>query len=622
MSQRRLVYFLIWLFFAAVLSLSLSLLAITIAITTAGLICVVFTKKPGLAYLLLGTVTPLIPLFGSGTLLIPAFALVSISVDRDTTTASARSIFYPWIGLLLGWVVLEIVWPLDVGYAEWFATFHSSQEIRNALRISPPHILPTMQAFMRMVVLVTLFWRLCTNELFRSQFAHGIAFGLVVALPISCLQILGHFPTIFINNTHFWITLDRAVGTFSDPNSFGVFIGLALIVLVQRIVGARRGPPTIGWVGVVLGWLLLTPYAGSRTFFLALVIWSLLLLWVFKRRWLMRVGCGGCVALLVWNVFIMIAPEAFNGLIAILPSGGRRLANALDLAMLGDTFASRLIFWRLSIAAWWEAPLTGIGFHRFPLVVTAIADRIGIPLAGWSDNPNSFYLGVFAELGVLGGVILAGTAMQFRVRRNVGSPKNLLAYGAIVLFILLLIGPHTDFDEVALLAALFLAEFVVVRERLTGISLPGKLCAVAALGVFTVLAVYHLHSARGLYPAEIDSEGKLFQWSSKEAYLSLPCDSPAIPRTIPEANRVAQISLRVIHPDLHTHPVTMTLQTHAENQSRTMTDTTWQIFTFECRSHPHIPIMVRVSRTMIPAQLGWGADYRILGAQLRYTALE
>ena len=123
----------------------------------------------------------------------------------------------------------------------------------------------------------------------RSSFENGLLIGLIPAAIISGIQIFALGLITLPNQSPYWTSLGRFTGTFTDPNAFGLFIALALPFFF--IKSKDRGVlANLSRVYLVI-WPVFALYSGSRTFFLALAGYLVVLLYQRSRSvfWVMAI---------------------------------------------------------------------------------------------------------------------------------------------------------------------------------------------------------------------------------------------------------------------------------------------------------------------------------------------
>jgi hypothetical protein len=222
---------------------------------------------------------------------------------------------------------------------------------------------------------------------------------------------------------------------------------------------------------------------------------------------------AGVAAIAITTVVDIRTPLlAAVGASSALPEGVKRMISAMSLARFEETFASRSVFVTLSRSIIDREPLFGVGANAFASYVPLVGASIP-SLKGWVDNSNNFYLGIVAELGLIG---LSGFIMTVLSRRR--SAENSIMSGVILgaVGIMLLTGPHTDFVEVLLPIALLIGMTTTVRRSLgytqtyaAGLFLLGGLLAGA-------------HHERGVY-AWHAHDGAVRRWLSPDATIQVLC---------------------------------------------------------------------------------------------------
>ncbi len=179
------------------------------------------------------------------------------------------------------------------------------------------------------------------NVLCVAGVLHGL-YGLVQ---------LGHFLGVF---GRIWVVLDdlyaaqhslswfyypRTTGWLVDPNAYGVFCALLMVLAITMYLTGRVREWRCRW------WLILgaagfgLTFSASRTALLGLAgaVWVLMVLVFFQRRTAMRLVAGmavaaiaGCVALaLLWPVLPLPLQERFTNFAGVFSQGVQADRNAL-----------------------------------------------------------------------------------------------------------------------------------------------------------------------------------------------------------------------------------------------------------------------------------------------------
>ncbi|MBN8548902.1 MAG: O-antigen ligase family protein [Deltaproteobacteria bacterium] len=559
--------------------------------------------------LLLGLATPLLPILGSELLLLVVLLFLLLQALRG-------EVIWPrWANPILlvfaAWTIAELCWGFDRATWEmvWNGTIGSSdggfENLWLVFVSSPPFAWTVALCFLRFLAIAALASFFNRYEHERERFLSGLELGLAGSAVLTTALIA--FPGSWIapNQSDFWTSLSRVSGTFSDPNAFGIFIVLVLPLLAwraQQSQGIRRAC----LLALSAVWVILGAFSGSRSFFLGLGIYLVLLaLRAGKRTTLVMLFAAG-FGVLVLNVAAGLAPQEFNTLVAQAPEGARRVLRALLIAHSAETFFSRFAFWSIGWRMWLDNIFFGLGFEHFRLHVPEYSRSLGFAIGAWTDNSNNFYLGLLAETGLLGALAFLMTLSALHWKE---SPPNRFAKSALLaLAVLLLFGPHIAFTEVAILCALLLALGCDFQPRSWSRS-------TYVLAAFLVAAILYRSSMlpRGFYAWE--QEGAHAQrWTARQANDVLSCNSSG----------KATLSVRALTPNLETSPVHLHLRAGEINREVELRDFAWQEIQLECPAFEtqssqrlELRYQLEVDRVWVPARVAGGADARILGVQVR-----
>lgn len=526
-----------------------------------------------------GILTPLLPSLGPGILLLAGFLYLSLRARWLTHNRPLWA--WPFLALLATWVAVEFYWE--------------------------PQPAAALLSACRYALVGMLFALFSTEESEREKYLHGLEIGAAVAAVITALLLLGDMMPVLPNRNDLWKTLGREPGTFSDPNAFGIFIVLLLPLLWGRARGAR-GMRRAFLILLCAAWIVLGCFSGSRTLGLGLALYALFVFWRMSRKIFVCVLLVSIGLLAALNVIVLSDPTIVERHAGWIPETAERILETSIFTNAPEAFFSRIAFWKIGIALWSDHFLYGVGLQQFSEYVVQYSARLGIPIGLWTDNANNFYIGILAELGVVGALALLLSLAQLRFKEVTSAPVG-CAIG--VLMILLLVGPHIDFDEVAVLVAVLMSINFETKEAPTRgtLLLPAVLVLLALAVVAKSFALQH-----GLYAWELEGQ-KYYRWTWKRAQFILECSK--------RGN--VNFEIRALNPDIAMAPVAVTLRvpqtTHSLTQ--TLTDAEYQRIELRCPtlhgtspSEGTLRVQLSVSRTWSPSAFGMGADRRDLGVQL------
>jgi hypothetical protein len=387
-----------------------------------------------------------------------------------------------------------------------------------------------------------------TAEIFVLGLAAGTLFSIVVLV----LQLLDLHPALSFNRSAFWMLTGRYGATFSDPNAFGV--AAALLVPLFLHFPARRFRGSLRAVGSTL--FLAAMWSGSRTFWLGMGIW---LIW--------RAGSG----LRLCSRRSIVASFVLASILSVLllyprtneflqqqsfSPGISRMVRTLNWQNGGEMFRSRVLFSRIALEVWREQPLAGAGMLRFYQEQDQAAKTLGIELGSWRDNANNYYLQALCEGGLIGllcvaagfGLLWAGLKQDARTGRGV---VPLIRFLSLSLFVLLLTGPHVNFDEIRFLfagllgiAALSAQEPSRKAMRIARYAAASVVVATAAVSLILLAKNVRLNPATGVYAREQAAEGTVV-WTGEDARLML----------CPARWEDPVFSFQALNPDIESHPL-------------------------------------------------------------------
>jgi len=471
--------------------------------------------------LVIGAATPLLAWIG------PSFTLTLSAIYaalllRHRTSLSSLMWASPLLAYLLGSVFMELSLATPFIARIPIDTFARLHDVANALVTTQA---PSWMYLSRVSVFVLLVTALVESNSHRTAYARGAFWGCAAAGFFAALSYLGIFslPT----QTSFWTSLNRIAGTMSDPNALGVMMGLALWLLA--LIAPARAlslPATLSIASpIVAGGLV----AGSRTFIIALGLLVLFKTLRLSRRLAIAVlGLG--IAIVTTISILDTSTTLIQTVISNdgIPETVRRTVSSLSLQRVEESLFSRSVFLAISAEMIESAPFFGVGADRYRGYVGIFAEHLKLPIAGWTDNSNNLYLGIIAELGVVGALAYCLSAYNRRPRERKEAPLARVALLAIA--ILFITGPHTDFPEVLTLVALLVALTTTTKQRPLSVTIRSATLFIA-LGCIAPLlregGTFNWHR-------EIDS---LSRWLSPHARINLPCEPSG-------QERVAKITLQ------------------------------------------------------------------------------
>ncbi len=455
----------------------------------------------------------------------------------------------------------------------------------------------------------------------------GALFGSIVTV----LQKHGGGEFLLRNQSPFWNGIARLSGSFTDPNAQGVYLCCALIFGVvplwreltkDRLQGMSK---VILKFGVLLSVVAVIVYAallgGSRSFFLGVAIWVALTVFTKNQRVLVPTAVVGGVALVVATMWRhVISVQRAELYLAMLPTGARRVFDALSVDRIAETLFSRTVFMHMNWEALREYGVWGIGLGRFRYYSPALAGAAGYDLGGWVDNANNFYLGLATELGILAAVVVLSTARKREITAPLFPGVGVIL---ITVFALLLTGPHVEAPEVGLLYAVILGTLTTPKPPLGSTTeyLYGRFrLGAVTLGVICIGAgVVQLSREFGVYGWEREGHG-MHQWLAPFSRVSKGCGC--------DGN--ASFTLEVAHASKE-DPVSVEVRgAFGDAVQKVFSRPGVQRLTIPCVGHSrldhemhyHYPakgkgtFTIVASRAWSPRDTG-GADPRVFGVRLR-----
>jgi hypothetical protein len=299
----------------------------------------------------------------------------------------------------------------------------------------------------------------------------------------------------------------------TDPNALGVVMALALLMVVFN--GATKQTSQRAVIIASLLFLGAGAVSGSRTFWIGVGVLAMGTAYVRARRLMWALLFAGlvstaAVSLLDHYTHILSAVDQSSA----VPQGLKRILSAMSLSRFEETIATRSVFLTLARAIIDRDPLFGVGANAFASYVPLVGASIP-SLRGWVDNSNNFYLGIVAELGIIGFCAFLMTVLSRRIRVNDGAAYSRVSLCAVG--IMLLTGPHTDFVEVLLPVAFLIG--ASTTERCS----QGYLRSYTSMLFVLAGVIAASHRERGVYGWHDDGT-VIRRWLSPEATVRVSCD--------------------------------------------------------------------------------------------------
>lgn len=468
----------------------------------------------------------------------------------------------------------------DVSIKRWYSPYLYLAAVPIILSwIYPPYIGISIKNVLPLII-CCLFSRICSgqNSKLNIQLLLGFFIGFLIN---SCLVVFWYFGFQLVQSASFWTGQNRFGGLFTDPNAAAIsaFLFLALTSIHSN---KMRIPSFILSILVALA-------AGSRSYFLGVGIWLLLIIGSVKKYSLRSLAAFIFCAWLVLNYVVLESPSLHNFLFSNLPVGLGRVLSSLLIPTMYDYLSNRIIFAQTAFSIFKITPLTGIGIGQFREIFPYFADS---SLGTWTDNSNNFYLGIIAEQGLLGLIFGLGAIISLRIR---GDADKLHKYSLIAFLLLLIVGPHLEFIEVAVLFGILLGN--VVEEK----SEAPNYLAVSALPASLFLLLIIISTERGAFQWERDPNG-LFRWSSQRSVIRVKCN-----------DNLANLTISTQAPE----GIELQLRTSLQAKERFI-NTTPISEIFECEGRDSILITLTCSNTWTPSTLLNNSDNRKLGVMIRY----
>lgn len=541
-------------------------------------------------FFLLGFCIPLLPLAGTATLLVSS--IVFLIIYQKEVALDSEAI--PFLLIISLWTLSYALLPADYdNLLLLLVERFSDSSDWSSFQQSPSLFLKAFAGTVRWILFFLLVHLIMKVEVALKPLMHGVSLGMIGAAVIAVTGILLPINDFFVNLNPVWLSLDRHPGSFTDPNAMGIFSILVIPLLVHEFLDDRRKLNLAAVLAAVVTGIL----SGSRSFYLGAFIYTVWLLRKEKKILFLLF----LLALLVPVVFSFVPTDSLP-FKAYLPDGLNRVLSTLAPETMANSLFSRQAFFSAALAAISRYPLLGSGFARFGEIFPDLARLAEFNTGSWTDNSNNFYLGMLAETGLIGSLALLFFVLTLRPREG----REGAHASAVILLILFMVGPHLDFDEVAVLAA------IVVGSGFVRGSAP---CALrAAVPVLLLLAVgIPIRAAGinyGLYPWESDAAGHPVRWITSRAQIAVKCES----------EKGVSFSVRSVEPEIARLPLKLKITSSTGEEKLLMLDShVPEPVQFSCHrgeGRNSLKLTVHSSRYWIPAKSTGSNDFRRLAVQL------
>ena len=479
-----------------------------------------------IAFFLLGFGCLVLPFFGSRSIILLSI-LVGLLLVILTDPPEEKRIFaltlsdFAFLLLLFGLSVQLVVTFCSMHFTRFGPELLLSEGLAFRLGFIWREIAEQRAIFFNQLVGLTLGFFISRMGR-RSQqisFVRGLAWGSFCAAGICMFQVLGVQPEFFDRRLAFWVMVQRYQGTLTDPNSFGMMVALVIPLLVDLGVRRRR----VWYFLAVAALGIAGLWSGSRSFFLMLGLVTLFSIFTYRKLILLNfsrmrrplIGIG------IFLAAVLVVALRVDS----LPIGVQRLFETFNPSTSEGMLSSRMLYTQLALEVWARTShVFGAGLGMFYHQQELAAAALNIDLKGWHDNANNYYLQILSEGGFVGALLFIGAIFLFVKARTHEVSVNGAVLAAFL--IVLLTGPHVNFNEVMILVCVLLGFSVrLVALAPTRATVMTALIFASTLPLFAGYAalrgVSSFDGSYGLYSEE-GPENDRFRWSYFVGRFPLP----------------------------------------------------------------------------------------------------
>jgi hypothetical protein len=490
-----------------------------------------------------------------------------------------------------------------------------------------------------------LFFLVVFNTVKSRQFMKKILWVLSLSAVLTFIfGLVQNFHSLKLGNSPFFVEMGRINSTFKDPNSFGLVTAALLPIFLGMAIADKK--KRVFWVICIIVALLVFPPIGSRSAMLGLGAGLLLYLFLAliaapltaKRRWT-YVALVVIVFSVASGIFVVTAKDS-NLYLRIR----QNLESVFKPSALNQVVdVGRMEFWRTALELMRQYPFSGVGLGAYIIELPNFTKLRGYA-AGHTDSAENYFLQVASELGLLG--LLVALWLLFEVIRMLHlnrkslsdqEPDRFLFFGLmsalVIVFVNLFFHSYIGAFDVKyfvwLLVGLACRSALNDAKPLENIASSNARFRIVMGIVLVAFAAFQLWNSTqtlslsqttlrfgleqnfGLYSDEVDSEGKGFNWTHREAGISFE-----------NTRRKAVIPLRAAHPGIDKYPVKVTIFrtdpvfNHAEQIDEIeLQSARWYLYEYSPGdlSDARIYLMFQVDRVWQPWEAQGVPDKRWLG---------
>jgi len=423
---------------------------------------------------------------------------------------------------------------------------------------------------------------------------YGVATSIAGIISIFIANKATGYSLLWWQDKEFFLAQARQSLGFSDPNAAGIFLVLCLPILYRFADNHKNIYKKIGLFLMFVPLVYVALQTGSRSFILGIVFYSLVLSFKFRYYLPILLVFAGGVCSLVFYYTINSGLLEVNG----LPTTLQRLAQPIKDGALISAFESRIIFWKLSVEMFLLNPFFGVGLDHFRLHLLPIALQNDYNLGVWNDNANNFYLGILAELGIVGALYLIYCLYPTKLKPANNWTVVASRESVLLLAFLFLFGPHLHFLEVSLLFGLLLAISCHPPRK----PIKPAVLVVPTFVIFLMVSK-NINRDRGWYLWE-KSADRYYRWSSSSSTITLPCQ-------LQNSQNVASLSIQSLRP-AYLGATEIEFNTEGSLSRKSLASGEYFNQEFSC-SDSNIKVDMQISPAWSPSDRDPQADWRSLG---------
>lgn len=372
---------------------------------------------------------------------------------------------------------------------------------------------------------------LYSKEELVSGLQKTISLMLLPLSGVSLLQMYTNVEILRLRLTPFWNMQGRISSIYTDPNAFGIMVGLYVLTTMFL---KRKNLHFFDLCCVFL-FIFFGFYSGSRTLIILLLIGGIYGLYHNRKEFFSRSNFRifSPVLILLLMICYVVRPPSID-----------RILYSFSSDHIWSSLNSRLLYLKIAFQTFIDNPVSGVGLGRFYFENEFYAKRAQIDLHSWKDNANNFYAEILCEGGLITFTIFS--ILFFKIWKTMSIQRTNHAFYFIILLafsVSLLFGPHLHFIEVKIFLAFVAATISFQSTKKKELSLI-LFCIVCTVSPFFVKPYREVERNYGLHRNESQQDHTHTQWSGSFGRICIDKEKDIHILTVANHNPINEIELK------------------------------------------------------------------------------